>query len=89
MDRYMMTIEEACELLIYAAETSKGGEIMVMDMGKKVNILEMAKDFVQRANLPEGFVLTGMRPGETLSEELMSEEEKTRAIKKGKFWITT
>lgn len=81
MERYMMTIPEACELVIKAAEEGKGGETYVMDMGKKYNILELAKQLTGKTKI------IGIRPGETLTEELMFEEEKKRAVKKGKFFI--
>jgi len=82
MERYMMTIPEACELVIEASK-GKNGEIYILDMGKKVNILELAMKY--HPYHPQEII--GIRDGETLSEELMTEEEEKRAIKQGRFYI--
>jgi FlaA1/EpsC-like NDP-sugar epimerase len=87
MERYFMTIEEACELVIKAAEIGEGGEIMVMDMGERVNILDMAKSIIKETHKDIPIEIIGIRPGEVLVEELMTEEEKGRAKKIDKFWI--
>jgi FlaA1/EpsC-like NDP-sugar epimerase len=81
MERFMMTIPEACQLVITAAETGKPGEILVMDMGEKINIYDMALSFKKKVKI------IGIRPGETLSERLMTDEEERTAVKKGKFYI--
>lgn len=83
MQRYLMTLEEAVELVIQAGEQSKGGEIWVLDMPKKVNVLEMAKQIAK--GYPINMI--GMRPGETLDEELMTHEEKMTARKEDKFYV--
>lgn len=88
MERYMMTIEQACELVIEAAEVGQGGEIMILDMGQKIKVLDLAKDILLKANLEPGRIqIIGKRPGEELTEKLMYEEEEKRAIKSGKFFI--
>jgi FlaA1/EpsC-like NDP-sugar epimerase len=87
MTRYMMTIPEAVNLVIEAAQLGKGGEIIVLDMGKKVNILELANEILQKSESDVGVKMIGIRPGETLSEEIMFEEEKSKAVKSGKFYI--
>lgn len=83
MERYLMTIEEAVSLVLTATTMSKGGEIFVMDMGERVNILELAKKIIGEAKIK----FTGLREGETLVEEIMTEEEKRKAIKSNNFWI--
>lgn len=85
MERYMMTIPEAVHLLIRAAELGQGGEIFVMDMGKKVNIFELAKEIVQKTD--SAIKIIGIRPGETLTEELMTLEEEKRAERIEKFYV--
>ena len=85
MERFMMTIPEAVSLVIKAAEEGKPGEIRILDMGKKVNLLELAEHIVKGTDTKIKTI--GIRPGETLSEELMTLEEKERAVKKGNFWI--
>jgi FlaA1/EpsC-like NDP-sugar epimerase len=87
MERYMMTIEEACNLVIKASEVGVGGEIMILDMGKKVKILDLAKNIIAQSRKDIGISVIGKRPGEELTEKLMYEEEEKRAIKKGKFFI--
>lgn len=82
-ERYFMTIEEAVGLVIEAARIGKGGQIICLDMGKKVNILKLAKKFVKEENID----IIGLRPGEQLTEDIMSKEEQEVAIKKGKFYI--
>tara|TARA_B100000965_G_scaffold303217_1_gene261905 strand:- start:1289 stop:3226 length:1938 start_codon:yes stop_codon:yes gene_type:complete len=81
--RYFMTIQEAAELVIQAGSLSKsGGEIFILEMGKSINIHELAKDmirlsdnFIKDPNVvnSEGIeiIFTGLRPGEKLYEELM------------------
>lgn len=85
MERYMMTIEEAVGLVIGAAEIGKGGEIIVLDMGKKVKIIDLAKKIVQE--LQGKVEVTGIRPGEQLTEQIMFAEEEQRAVKKGNYYI--
>jgi FlaA1/EpsC-like NDP-sugar epimerase len=85
--RYSMTIEEACELVITAAEHGTGGEIYILDMGEQVNILELAKRIISESRKPAEIEMIGLRSGEALEEKLMFEEEEKRAVKFGKFWI--
>ena len=65
MTRYMMTIPEAVGLVIEAAETGKGGEIFCLDMGKPVNIYDLAVEILGKAGKSE-IKEIGMRAGETL-----------------------
>lgn len=87
MERYVMTIEEACHLVIKASEIGTGGEIIILDMGEKVKILDLAKKIIAESRKKVGIEVIGVRPGEELTERLMYEEEERRAIKKGKFFI--
>lgn len=87
MERYMMTIPEAVNLVIQASQIGKGGEIIVLDMGQKVNILKLAEEILQKSGSQVGIKMIGMRPGETLSEEIMFLEEKQKATKEGKFYV--
>jgi len=83
MKRYFMTIQDACELVIKAGEIGKGGEVIILDMGKQHLIVDMADELFP--GTPIEFI--GIKQGEKLEEELMTKEEEQRAIKKGKFWI--
>jgi len=87
MERYFMTIPQACELVLEASEKAKGGEIIILDMGKSINVLEVAKKVLSESGSEVGIKMIGMRPGETLYEKLMTEEESKVAIRKGKFWV--
>lgn len=87
MERYMMTIPEAVALVIEAAIKGKGGETFVMDMGEKVNIQKLAMDILKKSPKKYGIEYIGLRAGETISEEIMFEEEKKLAKKEGQFWI--
>ena len=79
--RYFMTIPEACQLVLEAGVMGNGGEIYVFDMGESVKILDLAKKMIHLCGLryPEDIdiKITGLRPGEKLYEELLTNEENT------------
>lgn len=89
--RYFMTIPEACQLVLEAANRGKGGEIFVFDMGKSVKIIDLAKKMIQLSGLEVGkdiqIVFTGLRPGEKLYEELLSNDENTLPTEHKKIMI--
>ncbi len=76
INRYFMLIPEACQLVLQAAAIAKGGELFVLDMGEPVKIMDLAKQMI-RLYGKEGeieIVITGLRPGEKLYEELLLDE---------------
>ena len=77
--RYFMTIPEAAQLVLQAGAMAEGGEVFLLDMGKPVRILDMARDLIELHGLvPDKdikIVFTGLRPGEKLYEELLTSEE--------------
>lgn len=79
--RYFMTIPEACQLVLEAGAMGKGGEIFIFDMGEPVKILDLAIKMIKLAgyipNKQVGIKITGLRPGEKLYEELLSDKSKT------------
>lgn len=87
MERYFMTIEEACELVVRASEIGKGGEIIILDMGRQVKILDIAKSIIANSRKDIRIDIIGARPGEQMEEKLMFEEEKKVAVKIDKFYI--
>ena len=76
-----MTIPEACRLVMEAATMSKGNQIFVFDMGESVKIITLAKRMIELAGLTLGrdiqIEYTGLRPGEKLYEEVLSNAENT------------
>src|SRR5207247_244009 len=74
MERFFMTIPEACQLVLEAASLGKGGEIFILDMGKPLKIVDLARDLIRLSGLaPDKDIevrFTGIRPGEKLFEEL-------------------
>lgn len=79
--RYFMTIPEACQLVLEAGAMGKGGEIFIFDMGEPVKILDLAIKMIKLAGYtPNEHIeikITGLRPGEKLYEELLSDKSKT------------
>jgi FlaA1/EpsC-like NDP-sugar epimerase len=87
MERYMMTIPQAVELVLEASKMPQDGRVVILDMGDRVNVLELAKSIVGASGKDVDIKEIGMRPGETLTEELMTLEEKEIAIKEDKFFV--
>lgn len=79
--RFFMTIPEACRLVMEAATMSTGNQIFVFDMGESVKIVTLAKRMIELAGLTVGkdiqIEYTGLRPGEKLYEEVLSNAENT------------
>ncbi len=78
--RYFMSIPEAAQLVMQAGMMGSGGDILVLDMGEAVKIVDLAKDMIRLSGLSEDeikIVFTGLRPGEKLYEELLADGENT------------
>jgi dTDP-glucose 4,6-dehydratase len=73
--RYFMTIREACQLVIQAGALGRPGEALVLDMGKPVKVLDVARRMISLSGKPAEIVFTGLRPGEKMHEVRMSEGE--------------
>lgn len=89
--RFFMTIPEACRLVMEAATFSTGTQIFVFDMGESVKIDDLAKRMVDLAGLKLGediqIVYTGLRPGEKLYEEVLSNKENTTATAHNRIYV--
>jgi FlaA1/EpsC-like NDP-sugar epimerase len=80
MRRYFMSVPEACELVLQSASMGNSGEIFVLEMGEPVKIVDLAKDLIRFSGASEdqiSIVYTGLRPGEKLYEELLTDDETT------------
>lgn len=73
--RYFMTIPEACQLVVQAGGIGRAGEVLILDMGEPVSILEVAKRMISMSGKNIEIVFTGLRPGEKLHEELVGSRE--------------
>jgi FlaA1/EpsC-like NDP-sugar epimerase len=90
MQRYFMTIPEACQLVMQAGTMGEGGEIFALNMGEQVYIVELARDLIRLSGFTEEDIsieFTGVRPGEKLFEELSTESEAMEATKHPKIFI--
>ena len=79
--RYFMTIPESCRLVLEAGSMGEGGEIFIFDMGESVKIIDVARKMIKLSGLELGkdiqIEISGLRPGEKLYEELLSDAENT------------
>jgi FlaA1/EpsC-like NDP-sugar epimerase len=87
--RYFMTIPEASSLILQAGAMGKGGEIFILKMGTPIRIVEMARDIISLSSFKPGKEIEiryiGLRPGEKLHEELITEGEGVMATEHEKI----
>jgi len=90
--RYFMTIPEACQLVLQAGTMGEGGEIFVFDMGEQVKIIDLAKKMIQLSGLEPyediDIIISGLRPGEKLYEELLNDTSKSLPTHHKKIMIS-
>ena len=80
VERFFMLIPEACQLVLEAGSIGPDGEVMVLEMGEQVKILEMATTLIRLSGRRDiDIVYTGLRPGEKISEDLFSMHADRRA----------
>lgn len=91
MKRYFMTNSEACLLVMQASAMGRGGEVFVLDMGKPIKILDLAKKMIELSGFePEKdipIVFTKPRPGEKIFEEILTTEEEIMATQNQKIFF--
>ena len=89
--RYFMTIPEAVQLLIQAGAMGNGGEILMLDMGDPIKILDLAQDLIRLSGLEVDrdikIEFTGLEPGEKLYEELLTPQEGVTATKHQRIFV--
>ena len=88
--RYFMSLSEATQLLLQAGLMGKGGEVLVLDMGEPVRILDLARDMIRLSGAdPDSIrvVFTGLRPGEKLFEEPLASDEARLSTPHPKLFI--
>ncbi len=89
--RYFMLLSEAAQLVLQAGAMGKGGEVFFLDMGEPVRILDLAHSLVRLSGFePEKDVkieLTGLRPGERLKEEVITDREALHPTDHEKVWV--
>lgn len=76
--RYFMTIPEACQLVIQAGAIGRPGEVLILDMGEPVRILDIARRMITMSGKDIDIVFTGLRQGEKLHEDLMDDGAEDR-----------
>lgn len=91
MTRYFMTIPEASQLVLQAGGLEETGAVYVLDMGEPVKIMDLAKDLIKLSGLTPNvdipIEITGVRPGEKLYEELLTDKETTSVTKYEKIHV--
>jgi len=88
--RYFMSLSEATQLLLQAGLMGRGGEVLVLDMGEPVRIVDLARDMIRLSGADPDLiriVFTGLRPGEKLYEEPLASEEASLATHHPKLRI--
>jgi FlaA1/EpsC-like NDP-sugar epimerase len=91
VQRYFMSISEAVQLIIQAGSIGNKGEIFVLDMGKQVKIVDLAKDLIRLSGHDVEDIeiqYIGLRPGEKISEEILIDAERMKTTQFKKIFIT-
>lgn len=91
MKRYFMTTAEACLLVLQAGAMGQGGEVFVLDMGKPIKIVDLAREMIRLSGLEPDkdvpIVYTQPRPGEKFFEDILTSEEGTTATENQKIFM--
>jgi len=89
VNRYFLSMDEAVELVLLAARLAGGGGIFISDLGEPVRILDLARQLIKEAGLQPGdeipIVMTGLRPGDKMAEQIVSDHESLDPADNGKL----
>lgn len=89
VNRYFLSMDEAVELVLLAARLPGGGGIFISDLGEPVRILDLARQLIKEAGYQSGneipIVMTGMRPGDKMAEQIVSDRESVDPADNGKL----
>jgi FlaA1/EpsC-like NDP-sugar epimerase len=88
--RFFMALPEAAQLVLQASAMGKGGEILVLDMGQPIKIIDLAKSMINLSGANESDIkikITGLRPGEKLYEEILIDGEDILPTRHKKIFI--
>ncbi|MBN2207659.1 MAG: polysaccharide biosynthesis protein [Candidatus Aminicenantes bacterium] len=88
--RYFMSVAEAVRLILQAGTLGRRGEVYILDMGAPIRIVDLARDLIRLSGMSEkevGIRVIGLRPGEKLFEEILIDEERTKASQFEKIYI--
>lgn len=84
--RFFMTIPEACQLVVQAGGIGAPGEVLILDMGEPVRILDVAQRMIEMSGKDIEIIFTGLRDGEKLHEDLVGASERTERPRHPKIW---
>ena len=91
MKRYFMTIPEAVTLVLQAGTIGENGQVLVLDMGEPVKIVDLARQMIRLSGFEPDtdipIVFTGVRPGEKLFEDILSDEEVTSSTLHDRIYV--
>ena len=91
INRFFMTIPEACGLVIQSGAFASGGEKFILDMGEPVKIIDLAKKMIKLSGLEVDkdikIAITGLRPGEKIYEELLLDKNKAEKTRNDKIFV--
>ncbi|BDZ45887.1 polysaccharide biosynthesis protein [Naasia aerilata] len=85
--RYFMTIDEAAQLVIQTATSSRHGDLFVLDMGEPVRVLDLARGLIDAVNPSLAIDIIGLRPGEKMYEELSYRASSVDATTHPKIFV--
>jgi FlaA1/EpsC-like NDP-sugar epimerase len=89
--RFFMAVSEAAQLVMQAGAIGKGGEVLILDMGEQIKILDLAKNLITLSGLKPyedvEIKFIGLRPGEKMYEETLLDTEHDKATKHDKIYI--